>query len=386
MFETGAFLLATLLTIPNGFGVNIHFVGEPNDLNLIAEAGFRFIRMDFGWASIEQEKGVYNFSEYDKLTEGCLKRGIYPLYILDYSNRLYEENNSVRTAEGREAFAKFAETAVKRYEGKPILWEIWNEPNISQFWKPEPNVDDYTALVESASSAIKKAVPSAIVIAPATSGIPFDWLEACFKKGMLKYIDALSVHPYRPQAPETVINDYKKLREIMKKYEPNRDIPIISGEWGYSIINWDKNRMSEEKQAQYLVREFLINYYMGIPVNIWYDWKNDGTDVNEREHNFGTMTHDLKPKMAYLAIKALSELLEGYSVIERIDLGNDEDFAFKLRKGESEAIAFWTLGDEHKVNFPSKIDGRNLFNMLGGMAVESPKEVIFTQSPQYLLP
>lgn len=32
--------------IPNGFGLNIHFTGEPYDLDMIAAAGFKFIRMD----------------------------------------------------------------------------------------------------------------------------------------------------------------------------------------------------------------------------------------------------------------------------------------------------------------------------------------------------
>lgn len=392
MFETGTFILAALLTIPNGLGVNIHFTGEPRDLELIAEGGFKFIRMDFAWGAIEREKGIYNFekSGYDALTEGCLKRGIHPLYILDYSNRLYEESNSIRTVEGREAFAKFAESAVKRYEGKEILWEIWNEPNLKQFWNPQPSVDDYTALVETTISRIKKAVPSAVVVAPATSGIPMDWLEACFKKGMLDWIDALTVHPYRTPAPETVIKDYEKLRELVKRYAPEgKDIPIISGEWGYSIINWDKNHISEEQQAQYLVRMFLINLYQNIPVSIWYDWKDDGVDPNEREHHFGTMTNDLNPKKAYLAMKALADKLNGYSIIERLDLGNDEDFALRLKKGESEAIALWTMGENlsREVEIPVKDREGLMYDMYGEQMSISwhGQKIRLSQSPEYLI-
>jgi hypothetical protein len=392
MFETGTFILAALLTIPNGLGVNIHFTGEPHDLELIAEGGFKFIRMDFAWGAIEREKGIYNFekSGYDALTEGCLKRGIHPLYILDYSNRLYEESNSIRTVEGREAFAKFAESAVKRYEGKEILWEIWNEPNLKQFWNPQPSVDDYTALVETTISRIKKAVPSAVVVAPATSGIPMDWLEACFKKGMLDWIDALTVHPYRTPAPETVIKDYEKLRELVKRYAPEgKDIPIISGEWGYSIINWDKNHISEEQQTQYLVRMFLINLYQNIPVSIWYDWKDDGVDPNEREHHFGTMTNDLNPKKAYLAMKALADKLNGYSIIERLDFGNDEDFALRLKKGESEAIALWTMGENlsREVEIPVKDREGLMYDMYGEQISISwhGQKIRLSQSPEYLI-
>ncbi|MHC4543617.1 MAG: hypothetical protein ACYTDW_03015 [Planctomycetota bacterium] len=93
----------------------------------------------------------------------------------------------------------------------------------------------------------------------------------------------------------------------MKRYIPDgKNIPIITGEWGYSNINWDNARLSNEQQAQYLAREFLVNLYQKIPVSIWYDWKNDGTNPDEREHHFGTITHDLKPKAAYLAAKTLS--------------------------------------------------------------------------------
>ena len=388
------------LTVPNGFGVNIHFTGEPRDLDLIAEGGFKFIRMDLSWSSIERQKGIYDFEKtgYDALTAGCEKRGIRIIYILDYSNRLYEADSSVRTEQGRKAFAAFAEAAAKRYAGKNILWEIWNEPNIKQFWNPQPSVEDYCKLVEAAAPGIRQADPSGLVVAPATSTIPFGWLEECFKKGLLNplgdalrhWIDALTVHPYRPQAPETVMRDYDKLREMIKRYSPQgKGIPIISGEWGYSQINWDKSRLSERQQGQYLTRMFLINLYQNVPVSIWYDWKDDGTDPNEREHHFGTMSHDLKPKAAYLAAKTLTMTMAGYRMKERIDLGSDKDYAFKLVKDNAEAIALWTTGEEHEVTLSLKTSGGTLVDMLGNKANVSSQtgelKIRAVQSPQYLL-
>src|SRR5215218_4607541 len=69
--------------LPAGMGVNIHFVkGHERDLDLIAAAGFKFIRMDFGWHGIERKKGEYDWSAYDELTANLEKRGIRPLYIL----------------------------------------------------------------------------------------------------------------------------------------------------------------------------------------------------------------------------------------------------------------------------------------------------------------
>ncbi|MBN2138406.1 MAG: cellulase family glycosylhydrolase [Sedimentisphaerales bacterium] len=383
------------LTIPAGFGVNIHFTGNPKDLDMIRDGGFRFVRMDLAWGGIERQKGVHDFERtgYDALTEGCMQRGIRILYILDYSNGLYESDRSVRTEEGRKAFAAYAQAAARRYRGKGILWEMWNEPNIKQFWQPQPSVDDYCKMVEAAAPLVKEADPSGLVVAPATSTIPFDWLEQCFKKGLLKWIDVLSVHPYRPQNPETVIGDYARLRELIAEYAPpGKEIRIISGEWGYSNINWDGKKLSEEKQAQYLARELLINLYTKIPVSIWYDWKNDGTNPNEREHHFGTVMHDLAPKPAYTAAAVLAKNLAGYRIEKRLDLPGQSDFALLLKKGPRTAVAFWTTAEDHEVTLPIP-PGRGLLLDMLGKDKEPPAPswdqkgptVNASQSPQYLL-
>ena len=141
------------LTVPEGVGVNIHFTrGHEQDLDLIAAAGFKVARMDFGWAGIERAKGQYDWSAYDELTANLAKRGLRALYILDYSNPLYEESvvtrNPVSGEEHRDtaspqhpesvaAFARWAAAAAERYRGRRVIWEIWNEPNIT-FWKPKP--------------------------------------------------------------------------------------------------------------------------------------------------------------------------------------------------------------------------------------------------------
>jgi hypothetical protein len=380
------------LVLPQGVGVNIHFTGDQRDLDLIAQGGFKMIRMDFGWQAVEREKGVYNFdrSGYDALTQGCLKRGIRPLYILDYSNRLYEKGRAVETEEGRKAYAEFAAAAAKHYAGKGIIWEIWNEPNIKQFWEPQPSFESYSKLVEAAAPRIREADAKALVVAGATSTIPFQWLEECFQRGMLKHVDGVTVHPYRPKAPETALEDYSKLRELVRKYAPEgKYIPILSGEWGYSNVNWDKARLTDEQQAQYLVREFLINLYAHVPVSIWYDWKNDGTNPDDREHQFGTMTHDLQPKAAYKAAKVLTQTLSDYAITERVDTGNEKDFVFRMKKGRNEAIAFWAMEGERKIGVEAQGGHGTVVDYLGGaepLKWEGNRvELDLSPSPKYLV-
>ena len=52
-------------------------------------AAYRLARMDFGWAGIEKQQGVYDFSAYDGLLATMEQHKIRPYWILDYGNPLY---------------------------------------------------------------------------------------------------------------------------------------------------------------------------------------------------------------------------------------------------------------------------------------------------------
>jgi len=353
------------LVLPAGVGVNIHFTtGHTKDLDLIAAAGFRFIRMDFGWGGTERKKGEYDWSAYDELTANLEKRGLRAIYILDYSNGLYEETavtrNAINHKEERDtaspqhpesvaAFARWAAAAARHFHGRHIIWEIWNEPNIF-FWKPKPDADQYSTLALATCKAIRAAEPEATIVGPATSELPWKYLETVFQSGLLAQFDAVSVHPYRGRGkpPETAAEDLKKLRELIERYAPTKAkkaMPILSGEWGYSS---NTKGVSLETQAAFIVRQQLSNLLNGIPISIWYDWKNDGPDPGENEHNFGTVMSDLRPKPAYIALRTMTRELAGCQIVRRLDLGNEKDYVLLLRNSEgTEKLAAWTLGDAH---------------------------------------
>jgi hypothetical protein len=351
--------------VPQGVGVNIHFVtGHERDLDLIAAAGFKFVRMDFAWTALEKEQGKYDWSGYDELTANLEKRGLRALYIFDYSHLLYEE-----TVEGRNpithqmhqttaspqhpesvaAFARWAAAAAKHFAGRKIIWEIWNEPNI-QFWQPKPDAHQYATLALATCKAIRAADPHAIIVGPAASTFPWAFLETVFQSGALEYFDAVSVHPYRnpSKPPETAAADYVRLRELIDRYAPatpKGKIAILSGEWGYSS---NTKGVSLETQAAFAVRQQLFNLLEGIPLSIWYDWKNDGDDPKENEHNFGTVLPDLQPKPAYLAIQKLTRELSGYQIATSLQLTNRDDFALLMINPKQERkLVSWTAAQPH---------------------------------------
>lgn len=378
--------------VPACFGVEIHFQGAPADLDMIASAGFGVVRMDLSWKKVETTRGVYDFisTGYDSLTEACRQRNIRILYILDYGNPLYESQRSVRTDSGRAAFAAFAEAAVKRYAGQAVIWEIWNEPNGAAFWQPEASAEEYCRLVKETVPRMRKADSAALIIAPAVSGIPLRWLEECFSRNLLYWVDGVSVHPYRKQAPETVVGDYGSLRELIRRYSPGgREIPIISGEWGYSLINWDDTPLTPVEQAQYLARMFLVNLSQHIPASIWYDWKDDGVNPENREHHFGTVGNDLTPKLAYPVAGALMHTLNGFTFERRLATGDSLDYVLELRKDDSTALALWTTDTLREVTLPISSGEGLLVAMTGDTTtiawLENQFMLTIGPAPQYLL-
>lgn len=348
-------------TIPAGLGVNIHFThARPGELEMLAAGGFRFVRMDFSWSHIEKTKGVYDFAAYDHLLADLDKHQIRAVLILDYANPHYDDNQSPRSPEGRAAFARFAAAAAQRYQGRGILWEMYNEPNIS-FWRPRPNTQDYIALALETGKAIRAAAPGEIYVGPATSGVPLDFLEDCFKAGLLDYFDAVTVHPYRQSPPETAADDLRKLRVLIDRYRPagKAAIPVMSGEWGYSTA-WAG--FDEARQAKYLARQLLLNLASGIPLSIWYDWHDDGPDPKEYEHHFGTVRHDYHegrtppydPKPSYLAMQTLARELAGYRFNKRLALESGDDYLLLFQKGQELKLVGWTMStEERKVLSPA---------------------------------
>jgi hypothetical protein len=263
----------------------------PVEVDRIADLGIGYLRTDLAWSQVEQTPGDYRFEPYDALLQALTARGMRAVLVLAYGNDLYG-GGPPRTPEARRAFARFAGAAAARYAGRGVLWQIWNEPNLFQFWGPEPDAVAYVALAQLTATAIRKADPGAYVIGPATGGPEFDlaYVEDVFRLGLVDSLDAVSVHPFGAAYPEAAEPFYESVRALIERYSPGRPVPLICGEWGYSIHDQDL-------QAQYLVRSLDVNERGGIPLTIWYSWQDDGIQ------DFGLVDTEGRSKKALFAVR-----------------------------------------------------------------------------------
>jgi len=288
-------LIGAPARVNNDFGVTIEFYRDADkQVDLMAAAGVSWVRIDLAWSTAEPEAGRYDFGPWDRFVDAFEPQGIRVLFILDYGNKLYEGGLPPSTETGRAAFAAFAGAAARHFRGR-AAWEIWNEPNLPQFWARMPDPAAYVALARAAAAEIRREDRRAWILGPALGGGTFDYayLSGAFDLGLLDIVDAVSVHPYGAAFPEAAAAFYDEVRRRIALRAPGRDIPVVVSEWGYAVEG-----LGTAKQAEYLLRAVDTNRRSGIPLTIWYNWQEPITPW----HSFGLLDVHGRPKPAYDAI------------------------------------------------------------------------------------
>lgn len=296
-------------------GVNVHWFRGDGPLDLAREAGFRFARADLLWERVERG-GAYRFPAYDALMNALEARGMGALLILDYGHP--DHGGKVpRTAEDIAAFGRFAEAAARHFKGRDVRYEVWNEPDIVQFWPPKPNVQEYVALLREAVSAIHRGDPAAKVVSGGVSRFDLKFLRRAIDPGLVAGLSAIGVHPYPKGDPEKIGPELEKLRKWARQSLGER-LEIWSTEWGYSSTNPTgralENGHSNEgrlQQARFAVRQLLTVWNVGFPLGVWYDLQDDGADAGNPEQNYGLVDAKGAAKPAMQAVRTVMTAVRG---------------------------------------------------------------------------
>lgn len=279
----------------------------------VKDLGASFDRSDFWWAVIEPEKNKFSWAFPDKVVAEFKRHGFNIFPILNYFSA-WSNCTAPNTDEERELFARYVYLVVSRYKKDIKYWEVWNEPNLAQFWAPLPDPENYTKLLRVTYKAAKAADPSCKIVAPAIAGLDMPFLEAMYKHGAKGYYDIFSYHYYSTEPPEKnrwLEKDLQKIHDFLKKQGDLK--PIWITEMGVTSIA-APGGVSEKIQADYLVRNYLICLSTGYVERIfWFcllDWVQD-TQAPPWDAHLGLLRFNGEPKPAYAAYKTMVSKLSG---------------------------------------------------------------------------
>jgi hypothetical protein len=293
---------------------------------------------------------------YDRVVRVAKVRNLKVLGVLGYTPRWAQEPRCARLvitlAAGQrcnpastKTFARFAAAAALRYKGTSVrAWEIWNEPNLSSYWKTaqphggrvrnavHADAIAYAKFANAAAREIRRNASDTLVI---TGGLAPLW-EPKYPKGLrqsdflaqlLPRLDpalfhAVGIHPYSwPTLPAKAVihnafhsvdggREKYNLRAIMKKTGfANKQL------WGTEygaptkgLSDFMKlhrpDHVTESAQAQ-IIAEGIRNWYakpnVG-PLMVHSD-SDQWLPQHKNEGSFGLRRHDGTKKPAFSAFQ-----------------------------------------------------------------------------------
>jgi polysaccharide biosynthesis protein PslG len=340
-----------LSTVPAGaghlaprFGVNIHGIDDERMLDLGHAAGFSFVRADLLWRAVERN-GQYRFVVADRLAAALEARGMGALWILDYGHPQHGGDVPRRLGDVA-AFALYAEAVAAHFRGRNMRYEIWNEPNIDRFWPPHPNAIEYATLARSAVEAIHRADPDARVAIGGLARIDLPFLEQILAAGAIG--DAVSVHPYRTSAPESVAAELPLLQQLVNA-KLGANVEIWDTEWGYASYDYFSQALGTDghsaagrkRQAVLGCREALTVWALGLPVAVWYDLRDDGDDPRNGEKNYGLIERQYGDKPAMIALRRLMHLAPDHTFAGLVEGVPDGVHAMRLDGATDRIFVVW---------------------------------------------
>jgi hypothetical protein len=348
-----------------GMGLYLmRYEGEPELMDRAAgmarDIGVKWSREEFSWAMIEPKKGQFDWRFFDRVVATAKSNGISVYGLLDY----WSPWTKPYTAEGIEDYCRYVRAVVQRYKRDIHHWEIWNEPNIF-FWQGPKEM--YAELLKAAYKTIKEVDPDAKVAGCSTSGMDFDFIDRVQQLG--GPFDILTIHPYRRKFVDPrFIKELQDASNLVRRDGRPRPVWITEIGWG---THFPHNAIEEgppvtpREQACRLVRVYVDALASRAASNIsWYDFRNDGDNPFEWEHNFGIITQDFQPKPAYRAYATLTRLIGEREFHDQLDLGSGV-LAFRFGDpAKDSVIVAWSLDKPRAIMLPAS-GPMQLTNLMG---------------------
>jgi hypothetical protein len=226
------------------------------DMEFLKRTGMNPLRITFGWDGIETAKGKYNWEFWDDYVKRAVDEyGLTLVPYICYTPRWNSTGDTTNywnhTPVDYEEFGTFVEALVTRYKDRIKTWELWNEPDIKEFWSG--SAEDLARLTKIGARAVRKADPTAKIVLAGLAGHTEFTLALFRDYGISPYVDIVNCHSYfetwSPNPLEAVVPYVNRIAGIIRQYGNNQSLWMA--EVGYSTYRKPDGYVSNQYHCTY---------------------------------------------------------------------------------------------------------------------------------------
>ena len=360
---------------------------------MMRDAGITSVRTDAHWAYVERQPNQLKIEpSWQRYLKETARHGLSTQFILGYGNQHHGDGEKPRSEPVRAAYNRYVDFVTESLKGQVAYYEIWNEWDVEDPRDPA-FTQDYARLIADAAGIIRQRDPAATVLAGAVTsqGIESGFALRLLENGLMQSVDGLSLHPYvhcrgwRRNTPEAWIDWMAEVDKELTR-AAGRPVPLYLTE-----MAWPSHQgacgIDETLQAAYLARAFFLARTLpNIKGMWWYDFRNDGTDKTEREHNFGLVRQDFTPKPAYPVLAAISEIVGQYAFLGRLENTANDVVMLRFARGEDELLVAWSTGKPRTVELRGNENNEGITGRVAMIDTAQPRHGRVTTGNEWRCP
>jgi len=360
---------------------------------MMRDAGITSVRTDAHWAYVERQPNQLKIEpSWQRYLKETARHGLSTQFILGYGNQHHGGGEKPRSEPVRAAYNRYVDFVTESLKGQVAYYEIWNEWDVEDPRDPA-FTQDYARLIADAAGIIRQRDPAATVLAGAVTsqGIESGFALRLLENGLMQSVDGLSLHPYvhcrgwRRNTPEAWIDWMAEVDKELTR-AAGRPVPLYLTE-----MAWPSHQgacgIDETLQAAYLARAFFLARTLpNIKGMWWYDFRNDGTDKTEREHNFGLVRQDFTPKPAYPVLAAISEIVGQYAFLGRLENTANDVVMLRFARGEDELLVAWSTGKPRTVELRGNENNEGITGRVAMIDTAQPRHGRVTTGNEWRCP
>lgn len=243
------------------------------------------------WPYIEPTKGVRNWTNLDAWVDKAYGYGVPMFFAFEMAPAWAVSDQSTCVTSGGytkcfgmpdlAALDSFVTALATRYKGKIAMYELYNEPDISQEGARTLSAAEVVTIAQHEYDIIRAVDPAALIASP-SGGSTF--MDQYYAAGGVKSVDVLAYHLY-PDPTRYTTSQYAAAERInywpdgtmtvAKKYGLTQPLWNTEGSWNTAagVMANDADQMA------YVARSYLLHWSKGFQRAYWYASDHDRVGV-----------------------------------------------------------------------------------------------------------